>query len=90
MEVYYVFMNFDPEYNRLRADGSKKGNETLYAYLSNKHNRLLAELLRPNTYKKISSLAIIDAFAVEITQEQASVLRSSKEVRLVEKNQEIA
>ncbi|OAY70999.1 hypothetical protein ACMD2_04824 [Ananas comosus] len=83
MEVYYVFMNFDPEYNRLRADGSKKGNETLYAYLSNKHNRLLAELLRPNTYKKISSLAIIDAFA-------ASVLRSSKEVRLVEKNQEIA
>ncbi|XP_072999227.1 uncharacterized protein [Typha latifolia] len=76
MEVYFVFMNFDPVYERLQGNS--------------KHDKLLAELLQPNTYRKRSSLAIVDGFAVEITREQAAILRSAKEVRLVEKNQEFA
>ncbi|XP_072964843.1 subtilisin-like protease SBT2.5 isoform X2 [Typha angustifolia] len=90
MEVYFVFMNFDPVYERLQGNRSKKGKEVLDAYLNSKHDKLLAELLQPNTYRKRSSLAIVDGFAVEITREQAAILRSAKEVRLVEKNQEFA
>ncbi|RLM92986.1 uncharacterized protein C2845_PM08G01230 [Panicum miliaceum] len=95
-EVYFVFMNFDPVYERLRADRSKEGSATLDAYLSHKHDKLLAKLLQPDSYRKRSSLAIVDGFAVEITETQqqtmvqASVLRSAKEVRVVEKNQELA
>ncbi|XBI16834.1 hypothetical protein VPH35_059019 [Triticum aestivum] len=107
-EVYFVFMNFDPVYERLRADRTKQGSATLDAYLSQKHDKLLAKLLQPDTYWKKSSLAIVDGFAVEITDAQvtarpitshawmymdpsyASVLRSAKEVRVVEKNQELA
>ncbi|XP_073008385.1 subtilisin-like protease SBT2.5 [Typha latifolia] len=89
-EVYFVFMNFDPEYERLRGDRSKKGGEALDAYLNCKHDRLLEELFTPNTYKKRSSLAIVDGFAVEMTHEQAAKLRAAKEVRVVEKNQELA
>ncbi|XP_066313631.1 subtilisin-like protease SBT2.5 [Miscanthus floridulus] len=89
-EVYFVFMNFDPVYERLRADRSKEGSATLYAYLSQKHDKLLAKILQPDSYHKRSSLAIVDGFAVEITEDQASVLRSAKEVRVVEKNQELA
>ncbi|CAD6233245.1 unnamed protein product [Miscanthus lutarioriparius] len=89
-EVYFVFMNFDPVYERLRADRSKEGSATLDAYLSQKHDKLLAKLLQPDSYRKRSSLAIVDGFAVEITEDQASVLRSAKEVRVVEKNQELA
>ncbi|XP_038985613.1 uncharacterized protein LOC103702955 isoform X2 [Phoenix dactylifera] len=89
-EVYFVFMNFDPEYERLRANQSTKCSAELDAYLSNKHDQLLAKLLRPNSYKKKSSLAIVDGFAVEITENQAAILRSAKEVRVVEKNQELA
>ncbi|KQK03336.1 uncharacterized protein LOC100842221 [Brachypodium distachyon] len=90
-EVYFVFMNFDPVYERLRADRSKQGSATLDAYLSDKHDKLLAKLLGPpDTYRKKSSLAIVDGFAAEITDAQASVLRSAKEVRVVEKNQELA
>ncbi|WVZ72863.1 hypothetical protein U9M48_021256 [Paspalum notatum var. saurae] len=89
-EVYFVFMNFDPVYERLRADRSKEGSATLDAYLSHKHDKLLAKLLQPNSYQKRSSLAIVDGFAVEITEDQASILRSAKEVRVVEKNQELA
>ncbi|XP_066308173.1 subtilisin-like protease SBT2.5 [Miscanthus floridulus] len=89
-EVYFVFMNFDPVYERLRADRSKEGSATLDAYLSHKHDKLLAMLLQPDSYRKRSSLAIVDGFAVEITEDQASVLRSAKEVRVVEKNQELA
>uniref|UniRef100_A0A0D9UYD7 Inhibitor I9 domain-containing protein n=1 Tax=Leersia perrieri TaxID=77586 RepID=A0A0D9UYD7_9ORYZ len=89
-EVYFVFMNFDPDYERLRADRSKEGSATLDAYLSHKHDKLLAKLLQPDTYRKKSSLAIVDGFAVEITDAQASILRSAKEVRVVEKNQELA
>ncbi|KAL6627183.1 hypothetical protein ACP70R_030909 [Stipagrostis hirtigluma subsp. patula] len=89
-EVYFVFMNFDPVYERLRADRSKEGSATLDAYLSHKHDKLLAKLLQPDSYRKRSSLAIVDGFAVEITDAQASILRSAKEVRVVEKNQELA
>ncbi|XP_047055419.1 uncharacterized protein LOC124661589 [Lolium rigidum] len=90
-EVYFVFMNLDPVYERLRADRSVyQGSATLDAYLSQKHDKLLAKLLPPDTYCKKSSLAIVDGFAVEITDAQATVLRSAKEVRVVEKNQELA
>ncbi|KAJ0963001.1 hypothetical protein J5N97_028123 [Dioscorea zingiberensis] len=87
-EVYFVFMNFDPEYDHLRKNRSKQG--TLDSYLNRKHDKLLAKLLQPNSYKKRSSLAIVDGFAVEMTQDQAAVLRGAKEVRIVEKNQELA
>ncbi|KAJ8505738.1 hypothetical protein OPV22_006624 [Ensete ventricosum] len=89
-ELYFVFMNFDPEYESLRADRSKEGVEELDTYLSHKHDQLLAKLLPPYSYRKKSSLAIVDGFSVEITKEQAAILRSAKEVRVVEKNQEIA
>ncbi|XP_020100498.1 subtilisin-like protease SBT2.6 [Ananas comosus] len=90
MEVYFVFMNFDSEFERLRADRSSKGEDALHEYLSNKHDHLLARLLQPNTYKKRFSLAIVDGFAAEMTQYQAEILKSAEEVRVVEKNQELA
>lgn len=74
----------------LELDRSKRGARKLDSYLSNKHDQLLARMLQPGTYWKKSSLAIVDGFAVKITQEQADVLRSANEVRLVEKNQELA
>lgn len=49
---------------------SKQGSATLDAYLSQKHDKLLAKLLQPDTYWKKSSLAIVDGFAVEITDAQ--------------------
>ena len=73
-----------------RSFRSKEGSATLDSYLSHKHDKLLAELLQPDSYRKRSSLAIVDGFAVEITEAQASVLRSAKGVRVVEKNQELA
>ncbi|KAK1285745.1 hypothetical protein QJS10_CPB20g02039 [Acorus calamus] len=82
-------MNFDPEYERLKADRTKQGPHRLDTYLSNKHDELLARLFEPGTYTKKSSLVIVDGFAVEITDRQANVLRSAEEVRLVEKNQEL-
>jgi len=49
---------------------SKEGSATLDAYLSHKHDKLLAKLLQPDSYRKRSSLAIVDGFAVEITEDQ--------------------
>ncbi|XP_010261529.1 PREDICTED: subtilisin-like protease SBT2.6 [Nelumbo nucifera] len=89
-ELYFVFMNFDPEYERLRADRTKQGAYELDLYLSNKHDQLLASTLEPGTYNKRFSLVIVDGFAVEITDDQANMLRSAKGVRVVEKNQELA
>ncbi|GLT78112.1 hypothetical protein SLA2020_496580 [Shorea laevis] len=89
-ELYFVFLNYDPEYERLRADRTKKGAYELDSYLSRKHDELLASTLEPGSYKKTLSLVIVDGFAVEITEEQANVLRSAKGVRVVEKNQELA
>ncbi|PIA49067.1 hypothetical protein AQUCO_01300127v1 [Aquilegia coerulea] len=88
-ELYYVFMNFDPEYDCLRLDRTKRGAFQLDAYLNKKHNEFLARNLEPGTYKKICSLVIVDGFAVEICDYQANVLRSAKEARIVEKNQEL-
>ncbi|CAK9143178.1 unnamed protein product [Ilex paraguariensis] len=89
-EVYFVFMNYDPEYERLRSYRTKRGTHELDLYLSKKHDELLANTLEPHSYKKTMSLVIVDGFAVEITDDQANALRSAKEVRIVEKNQELA
>ncbi|KAJ7945032.1 subtilisin-like protease SBT2.5 [Quillaja saponaria] len=87
---YFVFMNYDPQYERLRADRTKKGAFELDLYLSRKHDELLASTLETGSYKKTLSLVIVDGFAVEITEDQANVLRSAKGVRVVEKNEEVA
>ena len=89
-ELYFVFMNYDPEYQRLRADRTKRGANELDLYLSKKHDELLASTLEPGSYRKTLSLVIVDGFAVEITADQANALRSANGVRLVEKNQEVA
>ncbi|XP_057520537.1 subtilisin-like protease SBT2.6 [Amaranthus tricolor] len=88
-ELYFVFMNFDPEYERLRANRSKRGAYDLDMYLSRKHDEVLARTLQPGTYNKTFSLVIVDGFAVEITEDQAKMLRSTTDVRVVEKNQEL-
>jgi hypothetical protein len=59
---------------------SKQGSATLDAYLSQKHDKLLAKLLPPDTYCKKSSLAIVDGFAVEITDAQVGHRRASPHV----------
>ncbi|MED6194304.1 hypothetical protein PIB30_027282 [Stylosanthes scabra] len=69
-EPYFVFMSYDPEYERLRADRSKRGAHELDLYISRKHDEVLANTLEPGTYNKTSSLVIVDGFAVEITEEQ--------------------
>uniref|UniRef100_A0A803LWH5 Uncharacterized protein n=2 Tax=Chenopodium quinoa TaxID=63459 RepID=A0A803LWH5_CHEQI len=69
-ELYFVFMNFDPEYERLRADRTKRGAYELDVYLSWKHDELLARTLQPGSYNKTLSLVIVDGFAVEITDDQ--------------------
>ncbi|EEF51333.1 subtilisin-like protease SBT2.5 [Ricinus communis] len=89
-ETFFVFMNYDPEYERLRADRTKRGANELDLYLSRKHDELLANTLEHGSYKKTLSLVIVDGFAVEITEEQADVLRSANGVRVVEKNEEVA
>ncbi|KAK1408993.1 hypothetical protein QVD17_41213 [Tagetes erecta] len=88
--LHFVFMNYDPEYEHLQSDRSKRGARELEMYLTKKHNDLLAKKLEPGSYHKTLSLFIVDAFAVQITDAQANVLRSAKEVRVVEKNQELA
>ncbi|KAL5727067.1 hypothetical protein ACHQM5_000299 [Ranunculus cassubicifolius] len=90
-ELYFVFMIYDPQYERLRANRfTKRGAFELDSYLSKKHDEFLARNLGVGTYRKRYSLAIVDGFAVEICDEQATVLRSTKEVRIVEKNQELS
>ncbi|KAM7491474.1 hypothetical protein LguiA_034395 [Lonicera macranthoides] len=90
-ELYFVFMNYDPEYERLRSHHRKRGGgNELDMYISKKHDEFLANTLEPGTYQKTLSLVIVDGFAVQITDEQANVLRSAKEVRVVEKNQELS
>ncbi|MCD7450316.1 hypothetical protein HAX54_005295 [Datura stramonium] len=89
-ELYFVFMNYDPEYERLKSNRRKEGREELDVYLCKKHDELLEKRLEPGSYNKTMSLGIVDGFAVEITPDQANVLRSAKDVRVVEKNQELA
>ncbi|XWS61633.1 hypothetical protein CRYUN_Cryun07bG0143100 [Craigia yunnanensis] len=69
-ELYFVFMNYDPEYQRLRADRTKKGAYELDLYLSRKHDELLASTLQAGSYKKTLSLVIVDGFAVQIAEAQ--------------------
>ncbi|KAI4343127.1 hypothetical protein MLD38_027665 [Melastoma candidum] len=88
-EMYFVFMDYDPEYKRLRSARSKRGAYELDEYVSKKHDDLLASVLEPGSYKKTLSLVIVDCFAVEISEDQARMLRSAKGVRMVEKNQEV-
>ncbi|GKE23102.1 subtilisin-like protease SBT2.5 [Tanacetum coccineum] len=88
--LHFVFLNYDPEYERLQSDRTKRGAREVEMYLNKKHNDLLAKKLEAGTYNKTLSLLIVDAFAVQITDVQANVLRSAKEVRVVEKNQELA
>ncbi|KAI4303634.1 hypothetical protein MLD38_039241 [Melastoma candidum] len=88
-EMYFVFMDYDPEYKRLRSDRSKRGVYELDEYVSKKHDDLLASVLEPGSYKKTLSLVIVDGFAVEISEDQARMLRSANGVRVVEKNQEV-
>ncbi|KAF7828155.1 subtilisin-like protease SBT2.5 [Senna tora] len=83
-------MNYDPHYEQLRAHRTKIGAHELDVYLSRKHDQVLASTLEPGSYTKISSLVIVDGFAVKITEDQAKVLRSAKGVRVVEKNDEMA
>ncbi|PON45238.1 hypothetical protein PanWU01x14_260680 [Parasponia andersonii] len=72
-ESYFVFMNYDPEYERLRADKTKKETNELDTYLSRKHDEILARTLEPGSFKKILSLVIVDGFSVEITEEQVTI-----------------
>ncbi|KAK6158368.1 hypothetical protein DH2020_005682 [Rehmannia glutinosa] len=88
-KLHFVFMNYDPEYERLRSNKTKRGQYELDLYLSRKHDEVLAKNLQPGTYNKTLSMVIVDGFAVEITDDQANVLRSAKEVRIVEKDLEL-
>lgn len=49
---------------------TKRGAHELDLYLSRKHDQLLASILEPGSYKKTSSLVIVDGFAVQISEEQ--------------------
>lgn len=55
--------------NITRTKRGGHGNE-LDLYLSRKHDELLATTLEPGSYKKTSSLVIVDGFAVQITDDQ--------------------
>lgn len=59
--------------NQLLFDRSKEGGHALNAYLTKKHDMLLAKHFRTNTYIKRSSLAIVDGFAVEMTEYQVCI-----------------
>ncbi|KAG5563424.1 hypothetical protein RHGRI_005993 [Rhododendron griersonianum] len=75
-ELYFVFMNYDPEYDRLRSKRTKRGGHgnELDLYLSRKHDELLATTLEPGSYNKTLSLVIVDGFAVQITDDQVLYL----------------
>ncbi|KAF1873918.1 hypothetical protein Lal_00013883 [Lupinus albus] len=64
---------------------TKRGTFELDLYLCKKHNEVLANTLEPGSYRKTCSLAIVDGFGVEITKDQANMLRFAKGVRVVEK-----
>ncbi|KAI5383460.1 uncharacterized protein LOC127104084 [Lathyrus oleraceus] len=84
---YCIFMNYDRVYDRLQNNRTEIGAIELDLYLSRKHDEVLARALEAGSYIKITSLAIVDAFIVEITEEQANVLRSANGVRVVVKNE---
>lgn len=86
-DAFLVMMEYDPEYDRLRND--RNAASELEKYVSNKHDMLLQRTLEPGTYEKRFSWVIVDGFVVEITSDQAELLKSADGVRVVEKNQEI-
>lgn len=86
-DVFLVMMEYDPEYDRLRHD--RNAASELEKYVTNKHDMLLQRTLEPGTYEKRFSWVIVDGLVVEITSEQAEMLRSADGVRVVEKNREI-
>ncbi|ERN00324.1 hypothetical protein AMTRI_Chr01g108400 [Amborella trichopoda] len=88
-ELYFVFMDYDPQYELLRAIRSVQGEEELDSFLSKKHDMLLGRLFEPGSYQKRFSWAIVDGFAAELTSDQADKLRCADGVRVVEKNQEL-
>ncbi|KAM5572192.1 hypothetical protein ABKV19_012318 [Rosa sericea] len=74
-ESYFVFMNYDPQYARLRSDRKKGTSNELDLYLSRKHDELLESTLEPGAYRKTLSLVIVDGFAVEITEDQVDLCK---------------
>ncbi|XP_074592238.1 subtilisin-like protease SBT2.6 [Curcuma longa] len=64
---------------------------TSYAlHLINKHNSLLESLFEVGTYEKLYSYShLINGFAVDISSEQAEVLRGASGVKYVEKDMKI-
>ncbi|XP_078431395.1 uncharacterized protein LOC144703162 [Wolffia australiana] len=86
LTTYFVFMNFDPEYERLKQ---KRSRHELDNYINKKHDKLLSGVLKGHTYQKRFSMSIVDGFAVDMTDEQAETLRSARDVRVVEKNLEL-
>ncbi|GAB2283312.1 hypothetical protein Dimus_017830 [Dionaea muscipula] len=70
------------------VDGGYQAHE-LDLYLSTKQDEHKARTQHPGTYKKTLSLVIVDGFSVEISDDQAELLRSAKGVRVVEMNQEL-
>jgi hypothetical protein len=49
---------------------TKGGEYELDLYISRKHDELLASTLEAGSYKKTTSLAIVDGFIVDINEEQ--------------------
>jgi hypothetical protein len=49
---------------------TKGGEYELDFYISRKHDELLASTLEAGSYKKTTSLAIVDGFIVDINEEQ--------------------
>ncbi|GJV66600.1 retrotransposon protein, putative, ty1-copia subclass [Tanacetum coccineum] len=43
--LHFVFLNYDPEYERLQSDRTKRGAREVEMYLNKKHNDLLAKKL---------------------------------------------
>ncbi|KAL6197652.1 hypothetical protein ACLB2K_033258 [Fragaria x ananassa] len=70
-----VMEQFKQAWNVDGGDGQKKErSDELDMYLSRKHDEVLESTLEPGTYRKTESLVIVDGFAVEITEDQASKL----------------
>ncbi|KAF8047396.1 hypothetical protein N665_3061s0002 [Sinapis alba] len=87
-ELYYVFLKRDTEYERLKDIRTRKGEEDLDRYLEKRHEEILESSLGPGSYIRTVSLVVVHGFGVEITKQQAEVLRSADGVYTVEKNEE--
>ena len=61
----------------LLCDFGRCSQHELETYLSKKHDKLLSGALRPKSYRKRFSMAIVDGFAVEMTDEQVAIQLST-------------